>query len=286
MNERDHQAFNGQFDEALLTAYALGELEGTELALVEAALKTSPDACRAVDEIRVLAGYIREAAGHDERFAPSATLRGQIESRLDQFAPRPAAESPDRRGRTGLSRRRPWIIFALASVAVLVLAVAIPSLPLFQRGAPTEVAIGLPPPNPGGPPEQAIADADGAGKVPSAPAPVETLAEEAEERSEKTPGVAIAGYPAASAPAAPKPAESPIESAGAYAHKSQKGDAPGTGAARMFKAPLAGQPADAAAEESASATARGRGRAGRAAEHSASCSARPAPPRLASRRIA
>ncbi len=107
MNERDHQAFNGQFDEALLTAYALGELEGTELALVEAALKTSPDACRAVDEIRVLAGYIREAAGHDERFAPSATLRGQIESRLDQFAPRPAAESPDRRGRTGLSRRRP-----------------------------------------------------------------------------------------------------------------------------------------------------------------------------------
>jgi Ca-activated chloride channel family protein len=258
MNERDHQAFNGQFDEALLTAYALGELEGTELALVEAALKTSPDACRAVDEIRVLAGYIREAAGHDERFAPSATLRGQIESRLDQFAPRPAAESPDRRGRTGLSRRRPWIIFALASVAVLVLAVAIPSLPLFQRGAPTEVAIGLPPPNPGGPPEQAIADADGAGKVPSAPAPVETLAEEAEERSEKTPGVAIAGYPAASAPAAPKPAESPMESAGAYAHGLQKGDAPSTEAARMLKAPLAGQPADAAAEESASATARGR----------------------------
>lgn len=32
MSERDHQAFNGQFDEALLTAYALGELEGAELA--------------------------------------------------------------------------------------------------------------------------------------------------------------------------------------------------------------------------------------------------------------
>ena len=262
MNERDHQAFNGQFDEALLTAYALGELAGAELALVEAALKTSPDACRAVDEIRVLAGYIREAAGHDERFAPSATLREQIESRLDQFTPRPAAEPPDRRGRTGSSRRRPWMILALTSLAVLVLAVAIPSLPLLQRGAPTEVAIGLPPPNPGGPPEQAIADADGAGKVTSAPAPSEapseTLAEEAEERSEKAAGVAIPPYPAASAAAAPKPAESPIESAGAYAHKSQKGDAPGTGAARMFKAPLASQPAGAAAEAPPPAAARGR----------------------------
>ncbi|MDD4788197.1 MAG: hypothetical protein PHO07_13570 [Pirellulales bacterium] len=125
MSERDHQAFNGQFDEALLTAYALGELEGAELALVEAALKASPDASRAVDEIRVLAGYIREAAGHDERFVPSATLREEIESRLDQSAPRPAAEPLDRRARTGPSRRRPWMILALASAAVLVLAVAI-----------------------------------------------------------------------------------------------------------------------------------------------------------------
>ncbi|MDI9445221.1 MAG: von Willebrand factor type A domain-containing protein [Planctomycetota bacterium] len=262
MSERDHQAFNGQFDEALLTAYALGELEGAELALVEAALKASPDASRAVDEIRVLAGYIREAAGHDERFVPSATLREEIESRLDQSAPRPAAEPLDRRARTGPSRRRPWMILALASAAVLVLAVAIPSLPLFQRGAPTGVAIGLPPPDSSKSFEVAIAEEDTADEVLSAPVPgeplSETLAGKATERSEKAAGQTIAGDPAASGPAAPKAAESPMESAAASADKYREGDVPETEAARMLKAPLAGQPADVAAEESPPAAARGR----------------------------
>jgi anti-sigma factor RsiW len=87
MNEQE-QPYNGQIDEALLTAYALEQLEGSERALVEAALKTDHKAQGAVEEIRAVAGHLREAVGHEEPFSPSATLREMIEDRLEGMMPR------------------------------------------------------------------------------------------------------------------------------------------------------------------------------------------------------
>ncbi|MEQ2010039.1 MAG: zf-HC2 domain-containing protein, partial [Limisphaerales bacterium] len=45
-------------DDPKLTAYALGELDATERAAVEAALAHSPECRRAVEEIRALAGEL------------------------------------------------------------------------------------------------------------------------------------------------------------------------------------------------------------------------------------
>ena len=48
-------------DDPRLTAYALGELEGGELAEVEAALRADPAAQSAVAEIRIAAGLLTDA---------------------------------------------------------------------------------------------------------------------------------------------------------------------------------------------------------------------------------
>ena len=86
MNDQE-RPYNGQIDETLLTAYALEQLEGPERALVEAALKTDHKAQEAVEEIRAVAGHLRDAAAHDEEYAPSATLRAMIEGRLEETTP-------------------------------------------------------------------------------------------------------------------------------------------------------------------------------------------------------
>lgn len=161
MNDKQ-QPYNGQIDEALLTAYALDELEGPERALVEAALKTDRKAQEAVEEIREVAGCLRDAASHDEDYAPSATLREMIEQRLEEMAPavvqdaetekRQEGDCPNFRlsenGTVPLSQRqrhrRRWATFAMISAAVLLLAVAIPSLPMFQHGTTSDVAMSPP----------------------------------------------------------------------------------------------------------------------------------------------
>ena len=160
MNDKQ-QPYNGQIDEALLTAYALDELEGPERALVEAALKTDRKAQEAVEEIREVAGCLRDAASHDEDYAPSATLREMIEQRLEELAPavvqdaeteeRQEGDSPKVRQegdspifaetKIGTVPRRRWATFAMVSAAVLLLAVAIPSLPMFQHGTTSDVAM-------------------------------------------------------------------------------------------------------------------------------------------------
>ena len=229
--------------------HALGELEDQTSGWL-GGLKTSPDACRAVDEIRVLADYIRGLPATMRRFAPSATLRAGRSNHDSTSSPRPRESRIG--GRTGLSRRRPgsfspWLPSPCWSSRWPFRRCPCSggcAQPRWRR-ARRPIRAGR---------EQAIADADGAAKSP-APAPVETLAEKP-RRSEKTPGCNRRLPGSKHRPR--RAAESPMESAGAYAHGLQKGDAPSTEAARMLKAPLAGQPADAAAEESASATARGR----------------------------
>ena len=152
MNEKQ-QPYNGQIDEALLTAYALEQLEGSERALVEAALKTDHKAQDAVEEIRQVAGHLRDAVSHDEDYVPSATLREMIEQRLEGMTPSVVKEEGGRSdshlnesgtGPVRRSRRR-WAVFAVASAAVLLLAVTIPSLPMFQHGTTSDLAMEMAP---------------------------------------------------------------------------------------------------------------------------------------------
>ena len=177
MNE-NQQPYNGKIDEALLTAFALDELEGPERALVEAALKTDRKAQEAVEEIREVAGCLRDAATHDEDFAPSASLREMIEARLEGMVP--VVEEADVAGadvagadvagadvvgadvvgegdspifaetKIGtvpgatigtVPGRRRWAILAVASAAVLLLAVTIPSLQMFRQATTSDVAM-------------------------------------------------------------------------------------------------------------------------------------------------
>jgi Ca-activated chloride channel family protein len=149
MNDQE-QPYNGQIDETLLTAYALGQLDGPERALVEAALKTDHKAQTAVEEIRAVAGHLRDAVTHDEEYAPSAALREMIQVRLEGITPGGVREgdSPiSAETKIGtVPKRRRWAFFAAASAAVLLLAVTIPSLPMFRLGKPSNVAMDVAPP--------------------------------------------------------------------------------------------------------------------------------------------
>lgn len=141
MNEQE-QPYNGQIDEPLLTAYALDQLEGPEHALVEAALKTDRKAQSAVEEIRAMAGHLRDALSHDREYAPSASLRAMIDGRLEGTAPAVVHEEPAPARRP----RRRWAYAAVASAAAILLAVTIPSLPMFRSGTPSNVAMDTAPP--------------------------------------------------------------------------------------------------------------------------------------------
>ncbi|GEM_PF-156033 len=197
MNE-NQQPYNGQIDEALLTAYALNELEGPERALVEAALKTDHKAQVAVDEIRTVAGHLRDAAAHEEEYAPSASLRELIEERLEGMKPavvregdRPVGEvegegdSPifaQARIKT-VPRRRRWVVLAWTSAAVLLVAVTIPSLPRFQQGTRSDLAMDMEAMKSAAPAAEPVTAADSAGAVPALGERGE--AAESEEASEK-----------------------------------------------------------------------------------------------------
>ncbi len=193
MNDQE-RPYNGQIDEALLTAYALEQLEGPERALVEAALKTDHKAQEAVEEIRAVAGHLRDAAAHDEEYAPSATLRAMIEGRLEGTTPAVVGEgegnSPNcsetevgtvpktEAGRgaeaNGRSPGRRWAFLVVAAAAVLLVAVTIPSLPMFQLGKTSNVAMDM------APSQASLAEPEAA--APSVP--LDTLATDAEAREE------------------------------------------------------------------------------------------------------
>ncbi len=163
MNDQE-QPYNGQIDEPLLTAYALGQLEGPEHALVEAALKTDHKAQSAVEEIRAMAGHLRDALSHDREYAPSAPLRAMIEQRLEGTAPAVVHEeaAPARRP------RRRWAYAAVASAAAILLAVTIPSLPMFRSGTPSNVAMDTAPPMKSAAPAAEMASASEALPAPEA----------------------------------------------------------------------------------------------------------------------
>ncbi len=85
---------NHALDEVRLTAYALGQLDGTEAAAVEALLAQSPKARAFVNETTALAGQVLEAYAHGDSPAASPALRAAIEAELlavDESAAQSAA---------------------------------------------------------------------------------------------------------------------------------------------------------------------------------------------------
>ncbi len=235
MNEKQ-QPYNGRIDEALLTAYALDQLEGPERALVEAALKTDHKAQIAVDEIRTVAGHLRDAAAHDEVYAPSASLRELIEERLEGMKPavvregnRPVSEvepegdspifaqakigtapvakietAPAERIVTSPRRRR-WVGLALTSAAVLLLAVTIPSLPMFHQGTRSDLAMDMEAMKSAAPAAETVTAADSAAATPALGERAEVMAESEEAPERPLERETMAGEFAGKA--ADKPAE-------------------------------------------------------------------------------
>ncbi len=103
------------FDEAWLTAFALGELSERERAEVEGRLAESEDLRRELDEIRSTMAVLRETLAAEPHVELSAGQRAAIETKA-------AAEKPRWR-LLRFSRRRLWIATGgLAAAASLVLA--------------------------------------------------------------------------------------------------------------------------------------------------------------------
>ena len=113
-------------DDPRLTAYALGELEGTEHAEVEAILAASPDGAREVAEIRAMAGAMEGALGAEEgeqlRVARRIAVLGDAESSRQAAQTRPRS-----------TWRRTAAVFATFATAAGVLGfVAVRLLPTSQ----------------------------------------------------------------------------------------------------------------------------------------------------------
>lgn len=124
----DHRDSNAsELDEARLTAYALGELYEPEQAAVEAQLAGLDEATaervrRTIEQIRALAGHVREGSRQDPGPETSPGLRAAVERRLGQLTDTPAAAPADAASAWRRQRaRRRWIALSLA-VCILVAA--------------------------------------------------------------------------------------------------------------------------------------------------------------------
>jgi Ca-activated chloride channel family protein len=101
------------FDDAALTAYALGEVSGPDRARIEALLAASPEMRRELEEIRATAAVLTETLASPAREALGAERRAQIEAEARRAA-RPARSTPA------------WLVPALVAAAAVV-AVAVVS---------------------------------------------------------------------------------------------------------------------------------------------------------------
>lgn len=75
----NHQPHDHDADDAMLTAYALGELEGTDAAAVEARIARDADARRTVDEIREFAGVLTNDLAAEPCPDTDAGRRAEVE---------------------------------------------------------------------------------------------------------------------------------------------------------------------------------------------------------------
>jgi Ca-activated chloride channel family protein len=122
----------------LITAYALGQLEGEQLAAVQEALTAGGQAGTAeVREIQAIAGALSAARGAEALLEPSAELRLRIEQRLLETA----AKEPKPEPVVLAERRKPWwqrsvVRWAIVGCACcLILAVVLPAFQSARESA-------------------------------------------------------------------------------------------------------------------------------------------------------
>ena len=145
MNAKRHDSNNRDIDDALLTAYALGQLDEAEEAAFKERLAGADHAAATVEQIRALAEHVRQAAEVVELPQPSDDLRRAVENRLSELhtpgssrddLPRPPADS---------RRRRRWPALAVAvSLLIVAIPVAILSTINARRGERLDLALELP----------------------------------------------------------------------------------------------------------------------------------------------
>jgi len=121
---------------ALLTAYALGQLEGEELQQFEAELRSAEgaDLRKEAEQIRRLGGAVKDASAVEEKAAASPELRSAVLRCLDTEKSGPATSSDTRQvdlADRSPSRRSRWLPVALVG-GLLSLLVAVLALPRLQ----------------------------------------------------------------------------------------------------------------------------------------------------------
>jgi len=120
-------------DDPKLTAFALGELEGAELAAIEAALRDNAEARAAVAQIRDLAAHLEEALSGEVapviRPPQSARVKGALQANeaqpaAESGAPPPSKSEYEHRERAPLLRF-PQLYFLIGGLAAACFAVVL-----------------------------------------------------------------------------------------------------------------------------------------------------------------
>lgn len=118
MNTNHHPFNPDELRAADRTAHALGQLRGAERAAADAELAASPEAQREADELRQLAGQLRQGAAQEPLPPPSPALRDAILSRLQQQEA-PAMSSSDPQTNAPKFRAARWLLLATAACLVI-----------------------------------------------------------------------------------------------------------------------------------------------------------------------
>jgi secreted protein with Ig-like and vWFA domain len=137
MNSNHDEENLRELDEANLTAYALGQLEGRDFADVEALLLRSDKARRFVEETSRWAGHVRDACQHGPSPEPSATLRETIENELQKQSPSTVRSSTMS---TAPNRKRSFAKYFIGLCAVGAAAAVVVAIVLPARQAAREAA--------------------------------------------------------------------------------------------------------------------------------------------------
>lgn len=107
-------------DDPRITAYALGELEGDDAALIEAQMNSDPALAAAVDEARKIAELLR----HEFATEPAITLTAEQRERIETKPTDAAHVAPSRPWL--FQARQLWMGAALAAAASLAIALILP----------------------------------------------------------------------------------------------------------------------------------------------------------------
>ena len=131
MNTQHTQDHGITEDDPLLTAYALGELDGEELARIEDALSRDQALRVSVDRIRVTCGAITEVLAHEPAALSSSSAKLSAKKAVSQ-AENDFSKNTSRRTRSGALLQYPGLYFVVGGLSAACFAI----LSLLQAPVP------------------------------------------------------------------------------------------------------------------------------------------------------